>query len=244
MTTWRQQVMNRLLARRVTVPINQCVHYGAFRYGRDEPHPYETFARMLVRDGDRPGARAWFVNFLRHYRPRHLGEALGVQLGAEHGLWHYPWEKRRPADRGWFDDPLGYPDIVTQYCAEGILWFRIEQEFFWLERSVFSIRRFGYRPEPAHPITACLFVRNDGSTAYLVQDGNHRLSALAALGHTTVELSYFPHAAVRAQHLTDWPQVRRGVFTAADAQGVFDAYFRGNPHVRTTGTPAPLLECP
>lgn len=244
MTSWRQQVIGRLLARQATVPVNQCVHYGAFRYGRDEPHPYETFARILLRDHDRPGARAWFVDFLRHYRPRHLGEALGVKLGAEHGLWHYPWDKRLPADRGWFADPLGFPDIVTQYCEEGLLWFRIEQEFFWLERSIYSIRRFGYRPDPANPITVRRFVRADGSSAYLVLDGNHRLSALAQLGHTTVGVSYVPHTTVHEDRVAAWPQVRQGVFSEVDARKVFAAYFTGNPHVRTTETPAPLLECP
>lgn len=244
MTAALAAVKRRVLARRVTVPIRACVHYGAFRYGCEEPHPYETYARRLVRDRDRAGARAWFVDFLQHYRPRNLGEALGVKLSTPHGLWHYPWEKRLPADNGWFDDPLGFPDIVTQYCAEGILWFRIEQEFFWLERSIYSIRRFDYRPEPANPISARQLVRADGATAYLVLDGNHRLSALVALGYTTVELSYFPHAAVREQDLADWPQVRNGTFTAEDAQAILGAYFTGNQNVRTTGTPAPLLECP
>lgn len=244
MTIWLQAVKRRVLARRVTVSICECVHYGAFRYGREEPHPYETFARMLVRDRDRAGARAWFVDFLQHYRPKNLGEALGVKLSAVHGLWHYPWAKRLPADRGWFEDPLGFPDIVTQFCPEGILWFRIEQEFFWLERAVYSIRRFGYQPDPANPLSARQLVRADGTTAYLILDGNHRLSARAALGHPTVELSWLPHETVREEELADWPQVRKHVFTAADAAAIFGAYFTGNPNVRTTGTPAPLLECP
>lgn len=244
MTDWLQAMKRRLFARRVTVPIRDCVHYGAFRYGRDEPHPYETYARTLVRTGDRAGAREGLVSFLRHYRPRDLGQALGIKLGATHGLWHYPWDRRLPDNDGWFDDPLGFPDIVTQYCDEGILWFRIEQEFFWLERAIYSIRRFGYRPEPAHPIWTRPLVGTDGSTVHLVLDGNHRLSALAALGQTTVEVSYFPHTVVREAGLAAWPQVRTGIFSPADARAVFRAYFTGNQNIVTTDLAAPLLECP
>lgn len=244
MSGWRQWLAARLFARRITVPISQCVHYGAFRYGRDEMHPYETFGRMLVKEGDRAGARAWFVDFIRHYRPRHLGEALGVTLAAEHGLWHFPWDRQLPADAGWFDDPLGFPDIVTQFCAEGILWFRIEQEFFWLERALYSIRRHGWQPARGGPLQARRLVRADGTAAYLILDGNHRISALAALGHESVEVEYLAHATVEESKLEAWPQVRRGTFSPADARAIFGAYFAGNPRVRTTAQPAPLLEQP
>lgn len=243
MSGWPRRLAGRLLARRVTVPIAQCVHYGAFRYGRGEDHPYETYARLLA-DGGRARARAWFVDFVRHYRPRHFGPALGARLAAEHGLWHYPWDRTLPANRGWFDDPLEFPDIVTQYCAEGLLWFRIEQEFFWLERAFYSIRRFGYRPEKGEALQARRLQRVDGADAWLILDGNHRLSALAALGHREVEVQFVPHAAVEEKKLAAWPQVRRGVYTAADAAAVFHAYFAGNPRWRVAETPAPLLECP
>ena len=244
MNPWKLRVAFRLMGRNVTVPIAQCVHYGAFRYGRNEPHPYETYARKLVRDGDRGGARAWLVEFLRHYRPRSFGEALGVELGAKHGLWHYPWARRVPADDGWFDDPVGYPDIITQFCEEGIPWFRIEQEFFWLERAIFSIRRHGFREDPRNGITARKLVREDGTEAFLVLDGNHRVSALAALGHETVPLHILPIATVRERAVRSWAQVRAGRYTEADARAVLRAYFGGNTRWRTTETAAPRLECP
>jgi hypothetical protein len=234
----------RILGRRVRVPIAQCVHYGAFRYGRGEAHPYESYARLLTGPEGRAAAREWLVDFLRHYRPRHFGEALGATLSGRHGLWHYPWARRKPANDGWFADPLGYPDIITQFCEEGILWFRIEQEFFWLERAVYSIRRHGYRPEPGVVITARRLVRADGTEAFLILDGNHRISALAALGHAEVELCYLPIATVRESKLAGWRQVGSGGYTREDARAVLQAYFNGNPHWRTTEQPAPILETP
>jgi hypothetical protein len=243
MSPWHLRFTVPLLGRRVTVPVEQCVHYGAFRYGCDEPHPYETYACRLVRHSDRGGARAWLVDFLRHYRPRCLGEAIGAKLEQRHGLWHFPWARRLPADGGWFDDPLGYPDIVTQFCEEGIPWFRIEQEFFWLERAIFSIRRHGYRNQ-GPGIVARKLVRADGVESFLILDGNHRLSALVALGHRVVSLSYLPAATVRETSVSGWRQVRAGRFTERDARAVLRAYFDGNPHWRTSAVPASLLEVP
>ncbi len=240
----KMRVLFRFLGRRAVVPLAQCVHYGAFRYGRGEPHPYETYARKIVSEGDRGAARAWLVEFLRHYRPRNFGEALGVELGGKHGLWHYPWARRVPADDGWFVDPLGYPDIITQFCEEGIPWFRIEQEFFWLERAIFSIRRNGFLEDRYNGITARKLVQADGAEVFLVLDGNHRVSALAALGHDTVPLHYLPVATVRERAVQSWTQVRAGRYTEADARAVLRAYFIGNARWRTTDTPAPLLECP
>lgn len=226
------------------MPIARCVHYGAFRYGHREPHPYESYARLLVCNRDRRSARAGLIEFLQHYRPRSFGEAIGVSLEGRHGLWHFPWLKHRPLDNGWFDDPLGYPDIITQFCPEGILWFRIEQEFFWLERAVYSIRRNGYKPGGIDGVMGWRFLRTDGTETFLVLDGNHRVSALAALGHETVELIYLPRDTVSEQQAACWPQVVAGVFSEADARCVFNAYFSGNPRWRTTDVAAPLLERP
>jgi hypothetical protein len=243
MMPWGYRLRLGLLGKRVTVPIARCVHYGAFRYGHAEPHPYEGYTRELAR-GNRCGARAWFVEFLQHYRPRTFGEAVGAELEGKHGLWHFPWLKHRPDDDGWWDDPLGFPDIVTQFCDEGILWFRIEQEFFWLERSFYSIRRNGYKPGRAAGVVGWRFVRTDGTETFLLLDGNHRVSALAALGHAAVELAYLPHHTVSERDLLRWPQVTAGTFSPKDAAAVFRAYFDGNRAWRTAAEPARLLERP
>jgi hypothetical protein len=234
----------RFFGRRISVSIDRCVHYCAFRYGREEEHPYETYARLLVRDGDRGAARRWFVDFIRHYRPRDFGAALGLDLGARHGLWNFPWDRARPGNEGWFSDPLSFDDIVTQYCEEGLLWFRIEQEFFWLERSIYSIRRNGYHEKPHFGIFARRFIREDGEEAFLILDGNHRLSALSAIGHRSVDLSYLPRGTVREADAPHWPKVLSGEYDERDARLIFRAYFSGNQRWRIASEPAPLLELP
>ena len=243
MNSWRVRARLRLFGRRVTVPIARCVHFGGFRYGLGEPHPYETYV-LRAQEGRGAEARAWLVEFLQHYRPGTLAEALGVQLDRNYDLWQFPWMRDRPPTNGWLPDPFQIPDIITHFSNEGVLWFRIEQEFFWLERALYSIRRYGYKPVNERGIIAWRFLRVDGSEAFLILDGNHRLSALAALGHETVELSYVSRDTVNERDAARWPQVKANVFTTADAIRVFHAYFDGNRNWRTTSTPAPLLERP
>lgn len=243
MIPWPLRAALRLAGRRVIVPIARCVHYGAFRYGRGEEHPYETYARKSAQ-GDVRGARDWLVEFLQHYRPRHLGAALGAALSREHPLWSYPWARGAPASGAWFEDPNAPPDIITHYSEAGILWFRIEQEFFWLERTLYSIRRDGYRPRESGGIVARKLERIDGAECFLILDGNHRLSVLAALGHETVEVTYLPSSILREAHAHRWRQVAGGPFNESDARAVLNAYFCGNPRWRVTDAPAPIIGQP
>ncbi|HEV8073881.1 MAG TPA: hypothetical protein VGP21_07100 [Opitutaceae bacterium] len=237
-----QKFKVRWLSRKASVPVASCVHYGGFRYGHGEYNPYETYLCQLVQAVDPAEVRAKFIEFLQHYRPRHLGEALGVELTRPYPLWFYPWSREMPP-AGWRDRPADCPDILTHFSAQGILRYRIEEEFQWLERALDSIRRHGFQPERfKSPIFVRRLVRMDGATAHLVLDGNHRLSALCALGHEEVEVSFLPWATLRQDQLSRWQQIRQGAYDADDARRVFAVYFEGNHRPRTREEPASLLE--
>lgn len=239
-----QDWLRRRFRRNERVSVASCVHYCGFRYGRNEYNPYETYLQQLLREGEEP-ARARFIGFLRHYRPRHFGTALGLSLKREYALWHYPWSKapaRTGASGAWCDDPDDCPDILTHFSERGILVRRIEEEFVWLERALHSIQRHGYQPDQfGNPILVQKLVGCDGGTAHLVLDGNHRLSALSALGETMVPVCWAPWSVVREEHLTGWPLVRTGGYDPDDARQVFQAHFKGNHQTRTCDVPALLL---
>lgn len=232
----------RWLAQTKAVPIAECVHYGAFRYGCGDVNPYEDYATALVRREPLVLARERFVDFLCHYRPRDFGEALGVELGGRHELWHFPWEAETPA-AAWVAEPDDAPDIITHFSERGILRFRIEEEFLWAEKLFHSIGRHGFRAKAGErPIEAREFWAAGGAKRYLITDGNHRVSALAAIGKKTVVVRSAPWAAVRETACTEWPRVRDGSCTAEDALRIFRAYFNGNHRTRTTEVPATVLE--
>jgi hypothetical protein len=238
------QILLRCFGREERVPISASVHFCAFRYGCGDYNPYETYATALAR-GDPVGpARARFVEFLRHYRPAHFGEALGVQTQRMYPLWFYPWSRRAgPVDAGWLDGPDDCPDILTHFSQRGVARRRIDQEFAWLERALASIREYGFQPQRFRSrIIARRLMRQDGCSAWLLLDGNHRVAALSALGHTHVTLKHLPGATVREARLARWQQVRRAAYEAADAKTIFQAYFNGNQRPRTTDLAAPILE--
>lgn len=236
------------LVRQVTVPVADCVHYGAFRYGRREFNPYENYAVALAAGGDMAAARARFVEFLEHYRPEDFGAALGVELSRPQPLWRYPWAPEPDegeATPGWLENPADAPDILTYFSRRGILRTRIDEEFGWLERAFNSIREHGYQPGRfAGHLEARKLVALDGSVRYLITDGNHRLSALAALGQRTVVVRYRWRMTVKERALPQWPLVRSGLYSAEDARSVLRVYFDGNRRPRTTEEAAQVIDGP
>jgi hypothetical protein len=233
-----------LLGRRANIPINQCVHYGGFRYGHDDPHPYETFVRLLKNSGDQRPAREWLIDFLRFYRPTALGEALGVKLSVSHPVWGFPWDSAVPLQDAWMNDPGKLPDIVTHYSAQGIPWERIEQEFGWLEQAFYSIKTRGFQPRLGPAMVVRRLVRIDGTIAFIVMDGNHRISALSTLGYSDIPVRWFPNGDVYESQLLCWPRVKIGYFSPTDALAVFESYFNGNHRWRIAPVAAPLIGCP
>ena len=93
-----KRVGERLLhafAVRRTVAIADCVHFCAYRYGRGETNPYEQYAIGLAAGDPLDAVRSRFVDYLQHFRPRDLGEALGVDLSRAYPLWALPWRSPR-----------------------------------------------------------------------------------------------------------------------------------------------------
>lgn len=213
------------------VPLRTCVHpYTAFRYGAQEYNPYETYQIELNRGVKLSEVRRKFIEFLRHYRPRHFGDALGISLTHPWASCVYPWEDRDPGDwqnHGWRADPDDIPDLLTHFSEAGIPSVRIDEEFMWLERSLRAISEHGYLPEKYGPAEALELRRVDGSAAYLLLDGNHRAGALVALG-CSATISVRCHGPIRERDVDRWPSVRLGRIARQDALAIFAAFFSGN----------------
>jgi len=237
-----RQLVTGWLEKDVTISLASCVHFTGFRYGCQRYHPYETYLIELVRSGDLAASRTRFTRFLRHYRPRHLGEALGIELSREYPLWFFPWLAEPPA-AAWLADPMDCPDILTHYSVRGIPCSRIHEEYHWLERALVNIRQHGFQPMRFDsPIRVRILEHRDGQKVHLVLDGNHRLSALSALGRREVPVRLVRHHRVAESELMDWPQVRNGRFTVDDARAVLRAFIEGNQRPETTKEPAQILE--
>ena len=237
-------VLDRLasgLAAHKTVRISDCAHFCAYRYGRDEINPYETYARGLARERPLDEIRAEFADYLRHFRPAHLSEALGVPLSREYPLGYLPWRTPRQvsARPGWHPRAADIVDVMTYFSAEGIPASGLHKEFAWHENAFLAMRRDGYQPRRFGYIT----VRELRGTrsVYLVTDGNHRLSALSALGHVDVIVAQPPGAVVDRGTADRWPLVKAGLVDLDDALRIFDAYLDGHAAPLRTMVPTAVV---
>jgi hypothetical protein len=235
-----ERLLHAFAVRR-TVAIEDCVHFCAYRYGRGETNPYEQYAIGLAAGEPPEDVRARFVAYLQHFRPQDLGEALGVDLSRAYPLWALPWRTPRQVSRnaGWHESARAVVDVMTYFSAAGIPDSVLKREYHWHESAFETMSRMGYRPEDFTYITA-RELRGD-RPAYLVTDGNHRLSALSALGHRTVEIKLPLATTIHRAKVDRWPLVRSGMMGREDALRVFDAYVEGHRVPARTQTPASIV---
>jgi hypothetical protein len=233
--------VDRVLSQELTVALRDCVHYCGFRYGRGELNPYEQFAHGLAAGMPPSEVRAQFIDFLRHYRPRTLGAALGLSLTRDYPLWQLPWSWPLGRRDAWVDEPAQVVDVMTHFSRRGIPRSLVELECGWHEAAQRRMTAQGYRPRElgfAH----VRVLQGATRAAYLVTDGNHRISALSALGTESLVVRRSYARSVQRAHAKHWPLVRLGMMALEDALAVFDRYHEGNLSPARAEVPAELVD--
>jgi hypothetical protein len=107
-------------------------------------------------------------------------------------------------------------------------------EFNRLIKVYEAIRADGFRRDDSFDgdIRGVALVMSDGSYRIMLHCGQHRASALAALGHHTLPVRLTsPSSAsiIRRDDVEFWPYVRTGLFSREAALEVFDRIFAGIP---------------
>jgi len=226
----------------IRIPVQLCRHYCGFRYGCDSYNPYENYIVGLHRDVPEQELQRKFEDFILWYRPRNFAQVLGIPISPSIPLWSYPWNRRPEAENhGWHIGLDKIPDILTHFCEEGVKLSRMEEEYLWLRQAYQNIKQSGYLPE-AHSYFRVCEMTDGVSTAYLMLDGNHRLSALAALGVREVLVQHRPRKTVRLSNLPHWIQVKSGAYQPAEAEQVLRAYLQGVDDFPRSLVPATILE--
>lgn len=230
-------------ARAAVVPISRCRHFCGFRYGSDSFNPYENYLVGLHRGVPRGELRAQLEDFVRHFRPRSFGEVFGIELSRHVPLWVYPWDPagRDEAGRGWVAEPDDVPDILTHFCERGVLASRIDEECRWLERAYERMSAQGYRPRE-HSFAEAFELSDARDRVYVLTDGNHRVGALAALGHQDVMIKVVRSVRFGDDVVPRWPRVRDGTYGERDAMALCETYIAGTSGFQRSVRPAAILE--
>ena len=230
--------MDRVASRR-QVPLDRCYHYRGYRYGGFGNNPYEDFILGLAGGGQAEILRREFAWRVLNCRARSMGEALQIDI-IDWPLWEYPWARRPASSRREFDEPRDNPDVMCHFSAPGVLASHINREFGWLEGAWRNISGQGYRPRQ-YGFVRCVELDAGEASSYLVVDGNHRLSALHALGETSLEVELLRFRKVRRDRAEAWPRVRDGSIGLGHALRVFDRYFAQRNPPLVARHPAALI---
>lgn len=213
------------VSRKRVIEIARCYHYRGFRYGGFGNNLYEDYIVGLSLGHAVPGLRSAFSGGILLSRPSTFGDALQIELPPS-PPWIFPWSSDRAGLL--VEQPANNPDVVCHVCDRGVLASHINREFVWLESAWTNIQQSGYRPRLNGFIRCLELVGRAGST-YLVLDGNHRISAMHAIGESTVEVELASTPIVRSE-AARWPQVVNGFFSIEDALRIFDRYsWASNP---------------
>jgi hypothetical protein len=226
-----------------SIQISQCRHYCAFKYGDASFNPYEQYITGLHLQKPISTLREDFEFFLVHYRPRNFGEALGIEISTDIPLWIYPWNSQENFNpkNGWLDDIDKVSDIITHFCSQGIKRSSIQKEYFWLERAYNSILNNGYQPNQNSYIEVFELKKNK-ENVFIVKDGNHRLSALAALGYKEVIVKRYRSNRMNERDLEKWGQVKSGLYSKSEVLALFDIYFSGVNKFNPSDSPTKVLD--
>ncbi len=242
----------------VNVALDECRWIGAsgLSYSHDSLHPY---IRTLV-DYGRQIHTTYEGSYLERYwaawTPSNLAEYLGLDAGACHPLLArtpplhdiLPWS---PSDRisymqeeRWMRRSdyralceAGAPPARS--CGPKPEWFgttrfaRLVSIYESIKQNGYVIRDDATLPHwQRHIVVKCLVRGSD--VRLVVAHGQHRASALSALGYETVPAVVHSGSSrgavmVRRGDAAHWPLVRRGIFSQAQALSIFDRIFDAVP---------------
>ena len=216
----------------IKVKIEDCRHYCGFIYGCNSVNnPYQDYIVGLQIAENKTALRNKFIDFLSLYKPQYISDALDIPLSRNYPLWTFPWMKYTTesfsSTTNWHDDPFDVPDIITHFSDKGVLQFRIEEEFVWMEKALASVKKYGYAPKKFNNyVTVWQFITTNQKSVYLLLDGNHRASALYAIGIKSLDC-ILEHVFYE-KDIASWAAVKDTFFSIEDAKAIFYAYINGN----------------
>lgn len=232
----------------VEIPLERCRTFGALGFPPTlrAGHPY-----ILAAEAHLAGRLSGYTGsvleaYYETVRPETAAALLGLpddEVGAlarmEAIEAELPWigvsgaqkKKQRAAfmasDSAEFNRPMdlehGWSFIGPVSSEKG------ELELSRTRAIVDAIAREGYKvASPADHVWGYLLRAGDEYAA-LIWGGQHRVSALAALGYESMPLLLYPHRVANRLHADTWPAVTAGSLDRDQALQVFDRLMAGRP---------------
>ncbi len=217
------------------VDIEKCRNPFGFSYGGDASH---YFVRQLLDLGNENAEyeESYLFKFYDRWRPNTIGEVFGLNCKTNSRYlkqeliegFMLPWQN---------SNSISNTDAGWQYCGPVSRSMGLAH-FNRLKNVKDSIVKFGYRPEfnknknDIH--LKGYFLKKDFEFRFLITNGTHRMAVLSYLYSKKYYSSLIPVTfrvnnmrMIDVAHLSEWPQVRNGNISKADARYIFDVIFEG-----------------
>jgi hypothetical protein len=166
-----------------------------------------------------------------NFHPRHTTDGLLGEDDAFLPLFVYPWgafSQNQPK----FKDP-----ITSRFCGPSSMEF-VREEFARFRDLYFSIKQNGYSvfKHSSNQIAGTFLIAEDGSSKFVVMQGNHRAAVLAGLGWKRIPVRVQPSVTVPNIYFSDrqeWSFWNNHPDKRILMERIFLAFFQNNgTHIR------------
>lgn len=228
------------------VPLARCRTFGALAIPPTSQagHPYVLTAQMHLAGGDADYAASPLKAYYEAVQPRTAAEFLGLPNDATETLGRMeaieadlPWagtsgphvraQRARFMER---DSAAFGQSMGLEYGWSFVGPVSAEKGGLEIDRTVAivdAIAREGYQAAVPADHGWGYLLRDGSDYTCLIWGGQHRVSALAALGYDNMPLLLCPQRIAERRHAGRWPAVRAGLVTKDQALQVFDRVMAG-----------------
>jgi len=212
--------------KRPVVEIEKCAGYRFPRFGPGGAHPLQLAAALYAKSGSTDAATRFLYDEIAKFRPMTLAQSLFDSNEARYAplntlpaltIFH-PWNRKMQVVSGF----LGQGSDTYKAVSRAKLAAKVKA----LTTLVDSLARLGYRPEEFGFVRGYFLLRNS-EYRFLLTEGTHRVSSLAALGYERIEvrLARRQAAVVDVADVDRWPHVRSGYCSRVLALQLVSRYF-------------------
>lgn len=211
------------------INIEQAVTIFGRQFSEEGFHPIVQTIREYQVNEDISVENTSLYRYHNKFTPEDMCQAFGYDSSmCGLPLFVFPWGKFRLGCNK-LKDPL-----KSRFCGPTELG-RIEKEFIDSINLYLDIKDNGYQIIRRRSVIGGTFIINKkNDKRFIVLQGNHRISALAALGHKKV-LVYTMGGylnKIEEHKIESWKEVRKGSCSKKLALAIFHSFFNGKGNFR------------